>query len=78
MIQTVAELPRFENDDEMVAWFETADLSGYTLEEALNVVVATRVDLVGTNEPWQAGTNGSPSSPTATLDFELTPSSTPS
>ena len=29
--------PAFESDDEMREWFETADLSGYQLDQALEV-----------------------------------------
>jgi hypothetical protein len=42
MIRSVSFLPHFETEDEMVSWFETADLSEYELHEALNMVIASR------------------------------------
>jgi hypothetical protein len=45
------ELPHFESDDEMREWFDTADLSEYKLDQALEVAVATHVRLSVGNEP---------------------------
>lgn len=62
--------PEFESDAEMREWFDSANLSDYTLEQALGVVVAARVHLsVGDD----AATPGSGSTgATGTLsNFEL-------
>jgi hypothetical protein len=37
--------PEFESDDEMREWFDNANLSDYSLEQALGVVIAARVHL---------------------------------
>lgn len=47
--------PQFEPDDEMREWFDTADLSSYSLEEALGVVVAAHVELSVGDEPASMG-----------------------
>jgi hypothetical protein len=49
--------PEFESDDEMRDWFEKADLSAYHLDQALEVVVASHVQLsIGGEEPASSGT----------------------
>lgn len=56
----------FENDDELVAWFDDADLSELSLEEALDVKFARSLELV-VSPPWSAPSNdanGSASSDT--------------
>lgn len=50
------QLPEFESDAEMRDWFDTADLSNYRLDRALEVVVATHVELSVGEEPPSAGT----------------------
>jgi hypothetical protein len=39
------DFPHFDSEDEMREWFDTADLSAYVLDEALDVVVAHQVEL---------------------------------
>lgn len=46
------DLPNFESDDELVEWFETADLSEYELDEVLGLSVAQHVTL-SIQEPWE-------------------------
>lgn len=65
------DLPVFNNDEEMVEWFEGADLSQVALDEAFGVVVATRVELVVANEPWESLQNSVASGSTANVDFKL-------
>jgi hypothetical protein len=50
-------LPEFDSDDEMRDWFDTADLSAYSLDQALEVVVASRVQLSVGEEPETSGTS---------------------
>lgn len=56
------ELPEFDSDDELREWFDTADLSAYALDDALEVVVATQVHLVVGDEEvapeFSSGTTG--------------------
>ncbi len=47
--------PEFDSDDEMRDWFDTADLSAYCLDQALEVVVATHVKLSVGEEPASSG-----------------------
>ncbi|MGH3427963.1 MAG: hypothetical protein ACRDQZ_10420 [Mycobacteriales bacterium] len=39
------ELPKFDSDDEMREWFDSANLSDYTLEQALGIAVAAHLRL---------------------------------
>ena len=50
--------PEFSNDEELIEWFEQADLSAYHLDEALDVIVSSRIGL-SLQEPWSLTTNGS-------------------
>ncbi|HEY3050296.1 MAG TPA: hypothetical protein VGJ40_01105 [Gaiellaceae bacterium] len=62
------DLPEFETDDELVEWFETADLSQYRLDEVLGWMAAENVSL-SIEEPWtqvQATSTGA----TATIDVD--------
>jgi hypothetical protein len=51
--------PQFDSEDEMRDWFDNADLSQYGLEQAMEVVVASRVAL-SIGEPFEdsSGTVG--------------------
>ena len=49
------QFPHFDSDDEMREWFDTADLSKYRLDQALEVVVATHVELSVGDEPASTG-----------------------
>ena len=51
-------LPEFESEDELRDWFDTADLSAYQLDDALELAVATRVHLVVGDEDVLQGTSG--------------------
>jgi hypothetical protein len=46
-------IPDFEREDDLVEWFESADLSDYDLVEALDVEIADKVALT-LEEPWEA------------------------
>jgi hypothetical protein len=50
------QLPEFDSDDEMRDWFETADLSTYRLDQALDVIVASHIRLSVGEEPASSGT----------------------
>lgn len=49
------QLPSFDSDDELREWFDTADLSAYSLDQALEVVVAAHVELSVGDEPASTG-----------------------
>jgi hypothetical protein len=49
----MSEMPQdFHSEEELVDWFESADLSQYRLDEALDVVVETHVKLA-LEEPFE-------------------------
>lgn len=53
------DFPNFESEEDLREWFDTADLAGYTLHEALDVVVAHHVELALDNAQTPgAGTAG--------------------
>jgi hypothetical protein len=56
------QLPEFETDDELEAWFEDADIRVDELEPALDVEIGDHVELV-LDEPWtiHAGSASAPS-----------------
>lgn len=45
------DLPEFTNEDDMIEWFENADLGAMDLQDALEVRVAPSVSLT-LAEPW--------------------------
>jgi hypothetical protein len=49
------QFPHFDSDDEMKEWFETANLSEYALDRALELVVASHVELSVGDEPASPG-----------------------
>ena len=62
-------IPDFEREDDLVAWFESADLSQYRLEEAAEVEVAETLDLT-LEEPWVTTAPASAASVGATGTIE--------
>lgn len=61
-MDSMSDLPEFQSDDELREWFDSADLSSLSLDQVLEVVVATHVQLVVGDEPQTAlstGTTGS-------------------
>ena len=50
------QFPEFDSDDEMREWFDNADLSAFRLDQALEVIVATHVQLSVGEEPPSSGT----------------------
>jgi hypothetical protein len=56
--------PEFETDDELEAWFETADLSVHDLERALEVMMSSRIGLI-LEEPWTAADSAASSTTTS-------------
>jgi hypothetical protein len=59
------EFPDFDSDDEMREWFDTADLSEYRLDQALEVAISTHIRLSVGDEP--TGSVDSTSGATGTL-----------
>lgn len=53
------QFPEFGSDDEMRDWFDTADLTAYPLDQALEAVVANQVRLSVGEEPASSGTTTS-------------------
>lgn len=55
--------PEFDSEDEIREWFDTADLTSYALDDALDVIVTTQVRLSVGDEPADtangSGTTGS-------------------
>lgn len=58
MNQMPKDFPEFESDDEMREWFDTADLTAFRLDQALEVIVASRVELSVGDEPAGSTTRG--------------------
>ena len=58
------QFPEFSSEQELIEWFENADLSRYELAEALEVTISTRVAL-SLSEPWTQARSGSSSTGTA-------------
>jgi hypothetical protein len=56
----------FESDADLTAWFEGVNLEGIMLDDAPEVVVASRVELTVT-DPWPAPTSGARSGPSANI-----------
>jgi hypothetical protein len=57
-------IPEFETDEELEAWFDRADLASLDLVEALEVQIAKHVQLV-VDEPWDMVETGSASTATS-------------
>ena len=50
------EMPeKFDSEQELVDWFENADLGQYPLERALDIIVGTRVSLSVDDPPQSLG-----------------------
>ena len=65
------EMPeKFDSEQELVDWFENADLGQYPLERALDIIVGTRVSL-SVDDPPQSGSGSSTSGATGAARFEL-------
>ena len=54
----MTDIPHFNTDEEMVEWFESANLNDYDLAEALEVQVATKLGLT-LMDPWAFAENAS-------------------
>jgi hypothetical protein len=65
--------PRFESEDELRDWFESANLSDYTLDAALDVVVASHVALSVGEEPASTGTTTTGQTGTLTGPVHIVP-----
>jgi hypothetical protein len=63
------DLPNFESDDELVEWFEAADLSEYQLDEVLGWSVAQHVTL-SIEEPWERERGADSAGATASIELD--------
>lgn len=61
-----SDLPEFESDEELEAWFDEARLSVDDLEPALEIDVGDRVELVF-EEPWESNLSSVTSASSGTV-----------
>ncbi len=52
------DFPEFQSEDELREWFDNVDLSALSMDEALEVVVATHVRLVVGDDQLLANSSG--------------------
>lgn len=64
------QLPEFETDAELIEWFESADLSKFSLDEVLRVA-AEHVTLTVEQEGWSGTGDGSSGATVEVSEDEL-------